>query len=246
MSSLSDPQRKIERAQLHLDALDAELRKYYATQPYRGRIIRSDPRGCYVFGLRIEAVLPANLSLILGDFVHNLRAALDHIAWILDPAPDRRTAWPVLVKEDAKEFKKCVGRLPSDAQEIVKQYQPYRRADKPDKDLLWLLHNCWIIDKHHAIPIAGHRIYIPTGLPPPHQEFFFGLLKDFKAGEVEVSFPFVPDGNAMVNPTLRGQVRFGLEEMSSVSIIELRSMLAIVQGEIIPRIASYLEGVGKS
>ena len=62
-------------------------------------VAESDPNtGDQVFKFRVRAPIPVDLSLVIGDAVHNLRSALDHLAWQLVLAngqtPTTQTAYP--------------------------------------------------------------------------------------------------------------------------------------------------------
>jgi hypothetical protein len=81
--------------------------------------------------------LPHVVPVIAGDVVHNLRSALDHVAWQLvivnggtpvEPAPGRRaTQFPIL-----REPPKCLevaGGVGAAALEVIREAQPYACSD---------------------------------------------------------------------------------------------------------------------
>jgi hypothetical protein len=70
---------KIQRAEKHISDLNVEVSAFLATNPYSA-IRHDDPKtGNYELRLWTRDCLPQLLT-ILGDAIHNLRSALDHLA----------------------------------------------------------------------------------------------------------------------------------------------------------------------
>ena len=83
-ASLDGPLAKLDWAEQHLAKLDAEIQAFYAGsvdegQPYEVRSEFRPDTSEYVFWIEVVREPPAALGLILGDFAHNVRAALDHL-----------------------------------------------------------------------------------------------------------------------------------------------------------------------
>src|SRR5262245_46372286 len=79
---------KVERAKEHRDALDAYIRDTFAIDANRPRLgVKSDPEtGEQILYINYMPELDGfanRCSLILGDAVHNLRSALDRLAYQL-------------------------------------------------------------------------------------------------------------------------------------------------------------------
>jgi hypothetical protein len=74
---------KLNRAQFHLNALKESIDAFFESKPYE--IVRAvDPNTNQVFGvLRVKRECPAAWGVLVGDFIHNLRSALDHLVWQL-------------------------------------------------------------------------------------------------------------------------------------------------------------------
>src|SRR5579864_4992836 len=86
---------KIERAKEHIRDLDAAIKRFVQEQPYTlgakpHRIPEIEHTTLYVAEVK---PIPDCISLIVGDAIHNLRSALDHLMWQLVEAaggsPDR-------------------------------------------------------------------------------------------------------------------------------------------------------------
>ena len=126
---------KIERAKEHFKILDSEVTAWMKTDPYRIRN-QSDEEGRRYSAIA-DITNPPPLqrwSLITGDCIHNLRAALDHVVYALavcesrsDPPPDQNLLqFPIA--DDAEGFNKQRWRIKSlniGAQTEIERMQPY-------------------------------------------------------------------------------------------------------------------------
>jgi hypothetical protein len=112
-------------------------------------------------------LLAQPLSLLLRDFLHNLRSSLDHLAWQLvlanEGTPGKKTSFPIFSKRrEYKKFKKnndtatgMVGEVSQDAADLVEGFQPYNNKEGlPKEDKLWVLSTLNNIDKHRQFNIA--------------------------------------------------------------------------------------------
>lgn len=112
--------------------------------------------------IRIATLPPlrADLGLAVGDVIHNLRSALDHVAWALVQEvgrgkrltdwQKRKVQFPMISKaSDWSKVDKWLPGVPDDYRRIIRRYQPYRRGDHP-KAIRWLnkLSN---MDKHRVL-----------------------------------------------------------------------------------------------
>lgn len=71
---------KLDRADEHLEALSAETLAFLRSRPIELRGEMDKDIGRYSVRIRLKERPPVRLGLIVGDAVHNLRAALDHLA----------------------------------------------------------------------------------------------------------------------------------------------------------------------
>jgi hypothetical protein len=108
-----------------------------------------------------------NWPLIVGDAVHNLRSALDHLVFQLALLNGRsieecnRTAFPICIAEanfiDAR--KRIDGFVHPKAVNLIEELQPYKAASStgkgPRKSNLWIISTLDIVDKHRMLVIAG-------------------------------------------------------------------------------------------
>jgi hypothetical protein len=164
---------RLERAHEHIDALNHEARMFMMElpSPYGHAIPEKAVDGIYSVCARIFRPPPVRLGVLAADAAHNLRAALDMIAWELafkGPNPpsedDRQTGFPIctsLESWEAPSSRRMIERLPDDATEIIRAFQPFNHGQPPYLVLVQAIDN-WA--KHHAIPtlmtfhISGIRV----------------------------------------------------------------------------------------
>jgi hypothetical protein len=166
------PDLKLRRAELHADALRIAILEYrqsgsfYVEQKENAKLRTLD------LTLRVNAPPPLEeWSLIFGDCIHNLRSALDHLAWQLDPKPDRETEFPIFLEPPHRWPPSCVARMKSGAQTIIDGVQPHwetMHSREPQIHPLAAIHGLDIDDKHKIVirtaeALGGDSI---IGMPP--------------------------------------------------------------------------------
>jgi hypothetical protein len=169
--SLEGPKLKIERAKSHIRDLverDAEFFSGPDGPPY---IIRREPydkdpaQEC--FKVKMIREIDAEFPIIIGEVIHNLRSALDHLTVILGElnccANTRQIHFPVgrdKAHFELPETQKKIKALSPDAQSMIRGLKPYKGGN----DLLWAMHECSLVDKHNSlISVAVSRQGGPVG-----------------------------------------------------------------------------------
>ena len=160
---------KIERAQKHFCDLEDARNRFIDSKSYR--IEReSDPQtGNNIYHVFDIQNSPVEIGLIAGDVIHNLRSALDHLAYQLvlinGEVPTKQTAFPVF--DDTTKYKAgLAGKVKGMAQraiDAVGATEPYQDGKGAG---LWVLHYLDIADKHHElltplINVTGASFTIP-------------------------------------------------------------------------------------
>ena len=166
---------KVDRAYKHLADLQlVHTRFFRPPNPYE--IIPQDDalRGERTFYLRIHKEIPDEFSALIGDFAHNLRSALDHLAWhlvqsspIFPKAEEKKIYFPIF--EDFSEYRKGkmikIQGMTDAAIQAIDDIKPYGRLDKNNPmagignlTLYWL----------NAINIQDkHQLLIPAWAAAP-------------------------------------------------------------------------------
>jgi hypothetical protein len=159
MANLNGVWLKLERAEHHVRNLEQTTRAFRESKPYSiGAKPHKEPRMKHttLFVERLDPI-PDDIPLIVGDAVHNLRSALDHLAWQLVLAngekPTRDTYFPIQDpgKVDTAPF--ALGKVRGmceGAKELICKIQPGNTNDAT----LWNLHTLDIADKHHLVLAA--------------------------------------------------------------------------------------------
>ena len=130
---LKDSRAKLRRAQEHLDAIKGQIQTFLDDKPYR---VVVDPPVHHRFIVRLDNApeIPAeDWAFIVDDCIHNLRVALDYIAWRLagsDPR-DTHTQFPIFTTEQSWNTNSCnmIRRMRPKAQAILKKLQPFNGSD---------------------------------------------------------------------------------------------------------------------
>ena len=133
---MSDPDRlsgiraKIERAKYHVDDLEGRIRAFREANPNLLICNQNPQTSERVF--RLTRQLPTEFSLVVGDAVHNLRSALDHLACQLvttaGHTPNRNTSFPIMdgPPRDRTAFNRKVQGVSPDAIRLINAVQPYQ------------------------------------------------------------------------------------------------------------------------
>ncbi len=97
---------------------------------------------------------------LAGDVIHNLRSALDHLAYALaiagtDDVPKPGVGFPIAKDEATYESikeRKVEGIRP-EAVELIDSLKPYNSGN----DCLWRIHELDIVDKHRSVLTIGEN-----------------------------------------------------------------------------------------
>lgn len=150
---------KIERAKKHLCDLAAEL---LAARNVRTTVVGPKAHaqtGQATRGFVTLPRLPFDAVATAGDIVHNLRSALDHLAYQLvivgtGKEPSRRVEFPIakdFATYEAEKARKVDGMRPQ-AIEAIDRLKPYKGGN----DSLWRIHELDNIDKHRTLFSVAH------------------------------------------------------------------------------------------
>jgi hypothetical protein len=151
-------QTKLGRAKRHYAELEATLEIFFATTPYKISTRRND-EGKLVYYLSEVTEVPAELSLITGDVVQNLRSALDHLAydlWVKEANSQGRgdKIYFPIDKDQASYNKNKAGKVQGISRRslaIIDSLSPYPGGN----DVLWRIHTLNNHDKHRLLVTVG-------------------------------------------------------------------------------------------
>ncbi len=179
-------ERKIERAERHIDDLDAVIGAFIQSDAYRVEI-NDDPKDAsrvrwILREQRPDPMPTVEFAVLIGDAVHNLRCALDHLACGLvgevSHAPiTPETMFPI--------FRDPGRRTPNDVKSLVQSKVNGARQDLIKKlctlepyegghhEMIWALNYLDIVDKHRVLlTVAGATRQITMDVGGMHRSLF--------------------------------------------------------------------------
>jgi hypothetical protein len=250
--SLEGVYNKIIRAEEHLAVIRAEI----ARHKHKCRIVfKKDVNEQMIRFIADIPEPPPFLSIIIGECLHNLRSALDHIVWHLAEAnpPNRgsnKNQFPIC--DSASKFREQKGRkrlegVPMQAQAVIERLQPYQFGSSYEFHTLWRLNALVNIDKHRTLMLTtGFMIAKSPYLIPP-DGFLAEIVFDdgiYGDGAIigEASFTEVSNPDKMEMHFERRDVFVSLKDAlpidNQVDVV-LEDMIEHVKSGIIPRFEPF-------
>lgn len=237
---------KMEWAQVHLDALQAEIARVKG-KPYDiYRITMDEDIEHGLLHIRtetVQAIAALRAGLIAGDFICNLRASLDHIIWAMASAggrhPSNEICFPICAKDCPRTQAKigaATAGIPPEAIARVKSFQPYHAGKAYKSAHLWRLNFLWNLDKHRNIALhsmdSGILFSVAKGIPV--QEFKFD-------DSAIVTIPLAAKNKVHLNPRPDLVIAFGDENRGvKVFLEDLRDIYEFVSTKVFPAFAGFI------
>jgi hypothetical protein len=198
-NSLPSHLAKLAQAQRHLSLLHDLAKSLLEGEAYAVYPERDPKTGeVVIYGEARQEPPTLTWGVVIGDIVHNLRSALDHMVWTLtvasqpQPPPNpiprrgsgsewRDVGFPLYTNpypldasgnlipwQNGKEPKSLWGIEPGLRAEFEK-LQPFRWGEEATFHPLAILHDLWNIDKHRHLHLTHFRVG-PHDVfgPPPH------------------------------------------------------------------------------
>jgi hypothetical protein len=226
---------KLARAAEHFKALDVEVRAWAAE--HRDCVAGEVQKGGLVHLYRPSHIpaVPRRWPLVIGDCLHNVRAALDHLAWQLVIASGRRpttdTAFPLNPTRKAA----VVPKLSKPIRRQVKAVAP-----NTERDWLGILANLDNVDKHRTVlVVAAHN----TGARQGSSAGTVKLLRARLAAGRPVARVDYPWPHPHVEPDVRFPVGVAFAERGVPNVdvgYALRTIIDLVNREILPRFQPFV------
>ena len=165
---------KIARAEHHFEDLRQLVERYRDGHHYRA-VGMPPPKKHpthWRFVLQIAEPPDPQIAIVFGDFLFNVRSALDHIAVACAPRARKREAGFPLYQErpagqDAARFERMTRGMPPDALAVIEYEQPYnvhnRTADVGPQSVeaLYTLNALQDADKHRSLAAVASGITHP-------------------------------------------------------------------------------------
>lgn len=169
MQRLDGPNAKLNRARALLADLESAHAEYVTLKPYTLEPAWHPPSGNYAFVGQVTVPTPIELRLILGDLIHNLRCALDHLVAALVEATGAevtsRHQFPIVTKREkwAETRQNRLRGVGDPAAALIEAAQPFQtvRPEIAPLERLRMLSNQ---DKHQLITPVLAAIGAPVSL----------------------------------------------------------------------------------
>lgn len=179
---------KLRRASDHLEALYSGISAFTDGHPASlNRPRQLDPE-TWVCDAVLCKPIPIEWSVALGEFVHNLRSALDNTVSLMSVfhgGSDARSAFPIYDTPDKFERRgrrKIVG-LPQEATAFIERLQPFAsKAVIPH--YLHSLEEMWNADKHRTLHPWGVQLGERDVTIRPHPETVVIVSEEWKSGVI--------------------------------------------------------------
>ncbi|HST70038.1 MAG TPA: hypothetical protein VLI94_10315 [Solirubrobacterales bacterium] len=127
------------------------------------KVERDSDVGRLLVTVHLPDGFPEDLGRIVGGGLHQLRSALDNLAYQLvltnGGTPTKSTAFPILLQPPdggfAANTKKRLEGMSGTARAAIEGLQPYNAwPEHPDNSTIWLIHELNNIDKHRISHLA--------------------------------------------------------------------------------------------
>jgi hypothetical protein len=155
---------RIDRVEQHLDEIKTMLRAYYASDPYEARGKYDPDAQTMTRQIRITKQLPVRCHTLVGELLHDLRSALDHLVCEFIRAAGgsscENTQFPICKFAPPPDANGIVripigGAVSPESHTLIEGAQPYNWGTDFLHHPLWRLHRLAIIDRHRHIATRG-------------------------------------------------------------------------------------------
>jgi hypothetical protein len=164
---------KIARAEHHFEDLRVVVERYRQGHHYRA-VCPNPPRRPTHWRFVLEITKPPDpqIAIVLGDFLFNVRSALDHIAVACAP-PDRKrqAGFPLYEQqpqgEEQRKFESMTRRMASEAVAVIEYEQPYNLPNRTSSggpesvEAFFALNALQDADKHRSLALLVAGISYP-------------------------------------------------------------------------------------
>lgn len=164
---------KLRRAKEHLDALESLLDTYRELDPYDVDFDPDIEERRLTVRLQCREEIPEELPLLIGEWAHNLRGALDHVTNEIVSREGVRADWSDVVLRSrlkksqfpicdcpvdfTKHAAKCLKGVAPVTITVFDSLQPYGDRKTENSACLKILRDISNVDKHRHVTVAAAR-----------------------------------------------------------------------------------------
>lgn len=151
---------KIDRAKAHYAELRLRVAEFLASKPYKVETKR-EARGLVYFLSEVTPT-PKALPILIGDVLHSLRSALDHLACqlveVAGATPSTQIYFPIC-KDAAAYARDKAGKTKGMRPVAIAAIDGIKPYGGGGNDTLWRLHALNIVDKHRLLITVGAALH---------------------------------------------------------------------------------------
>lgn len=149
------PRLKIERAKQHINDLQSRIRQFEAGDLYSLCVQTNPQTGNDVLEATVTQSVPDDFGLIIGDALHNLKAALDfavnEVVFIRLGEFDDYTRFPVRDNRQKLEAAVTGGKISQASKAVASFIVDSVKSYEGGNEAMWALHRLNILDKHRLL-----------------------------------------------------------------------------------------------
>lgn len=255
-SSLESTHLKLDRAWDHLTGLEGQFEEFLQRRPHEfDSRFDENFRIFYVWVTPTEQP-PVEWSIVVGDVLHNLNSALDHLvcslARLTDAADEcRTTEFPICTDPGSFDSRRrrALANVPREAQDIIEELQPFQSPEDPTTHILEVLRRFYNIDKHRRLHLVASNarevLFSPSHRDIEPIRLYVGPVRH----RTELAAFHVPrhvEGtvNVSVDATIDVVIdeRIGSEDYQTPNISEgLRAIHYWMSSRIVPRFERFFD-----
>jgi hypothetical protein len=234
---------KLDRANTHIETLREMIRSFREGNPppfgFRTeKTARPDKSVEYVLYAIVREAPPRELAPVIGDVIHNIRSALDHLVYELAPPKSRKsrkTQFPIF--SDEREFKEkspeMLAGITGNERTLIERVQPYNAMNPPRHDPLAILNKLSNLDKHRLlVPVVAAVSATDSWVASDNAEITWDFIAaDPVAHDAKlVAFTAVPrdsSGDMVVDPSSGLQIELrdtGADDLG-LDVVHLLEMI---------------------
>jgi hypothetical protein len=144
---------KLARAEHHISDLKGQFEGFVKRKPHRFSVKHDEETGQPVVQIRFVESVPDTFAVVIGDAVHNLRCALDHLMWKLigwdGGTTDKHLQFPC--REGKIDFEAACNGIQTPSIWIKDMLRRFECHVGGTGEGLYVLHALDNADKHRAI-----------------------------------------------------------------------------------------------
>ena len=206
---------RVERAKVHSREMIECWNEFLEPHPFAAHLTRTNATE-YILTVEQYEEFPQELPALFGEWLYNLRSALDYIIWAaaayssgrLPPPHEDRLQYPICDSQNSwKRTSQKLSVLPQHQLELLRTMQPF--ASDVDANYLGWINRLARIDRHRRLTIWAARIvtadpiaHIPSGVEP-RWEWGERMLESGYCDLARLTFPDSESAEGVsVNPRL--------------------------------------------